>query len=68
MNIPETANPSTKKKLRHWHKELEKMMDKVSRVSTLLEAEAQVDDEKMEDTLEELINYTAILKAYVNQK
>lgn len=28
MNIPETANPTTKKKLRFWHKELEKLPEK----------------------------------------
>jgi len=44
------------------------MMDKVSRISTLLEKEAKVKDEAIEDTLEDLINYTAILKSYLKQK
>jgi len=42
-----------------------RMMDKVSRISTLLEKEAQVKDEAIEDTLDDLINYTAILKSYL---
>jgi hypothetical protein len=44
-----------------------RMMDKVSRISTLLEKEAQVKDEAIEDTLDDLINYTAILKSYLKQ-
>jgi hypothetical protein len=45
-----------------------RMMDKVSRISTLLEKEAKVKDEAIEDTLEDLINYTAILKSYLKNK
>lgn len=44
-----------------------RMMDKMSRVSTLLEKEAQVKDEAIEDTLMDLINYAAILKSYLKQ-
>lgn len=47
---------------------LVRMMDKMSRASTLLDKEARVEDEKLDDTLEDLINYTAILKAYLNQE
>lgn len=45
-----------------------RMMDKVSRVSTLLEKESQVKDESIDDTLMDLINYTAILKSYLKQQ
>jgi hypothetical protein len=45
-----------------------RMMDKVSRISTLLEKEAQVKDESIQDTLDDLINYTAILKSYLKDK
>jgi len=47
---------------------LVRMMDKVSRISTLLEKESQVKDEAIEDTLDDLINYTAILKSYLIDK
>jgi hypothetical protein len=47
---------------------LVRMMDKISRISTLLEKEAQVSDESIQDTLMDLINYTAILKSYLNRK
>jgi hypothetical protein len=47
---------------------LVRMMDKVSRISTLLEKESQVKDEAIEDTLDDLINYTAILKSYLTDK
>ena len=45
-----------------------RMMDKVSRVSTLLEKEGMVKDEAIEDTLMDLVNYTAILKSYLKRK
>jgi hypothetical protein len=45
-----------------------RMMDKVSRISTLLEKEAMVSDESINDTLDDLINYTAILKSYLKRK
>lgn len=47
---------------------LVRMMDKISRVSNLLDKEASVKDEPIADTLEDLINYTAILKAYLNEQ
>lgn len=45
-----------------------RMMDKISRISTLMEKEAQVKDEAIEDTLMDLINYAAILKSYLKNK
>jgi hypothetical protein len=45
-----------------------RMMDKISRVSTLMEKEAQVKDEAIEDTLMDLVNYAAILKSYLKNK
>lgn len=44
---------------------LVRMLDKISRISTLLENEAMVSDEKIIDTCDDLINYTAILKSYI---
>ncbi|MCK9463407.1 MAG: nucleotide modification associated domain-containing protein [Proteobacteria bacterium] len=45
-----------------------RMMDKVSRINRLIDNEAQVKDESIFDTLSDLINYTAILKAYLEEK
>lgn len=42
-----------------------RLMDKMSRVSNLLDQEAAVKDEAIEDTLVDIINYTAILKSYI---
>lgn len=42
-----------------------RLMDKMSRVSNLLSQEAAVKDEAIEDTLTDIINYTAILKSYL---
>lgn len=47
---------------------LVRIMDKISRVTTLLHSEAQVKDEKIEDTLMDLINYSAILLAYIHSR
>ncbi len=44
---------------------LVRMMDKMSRISNLVEQDAQVKSEKIEDTLDDLINYAAILKSYL---
>lgn len=46
---------------------LVRMMDKMSRVSNLIEQDASVKTEKIEDTLEDLINYAAILKSYIKE-
>ena len=45
-----------------------RMMDKVSRINTLLEKENLVKDESINDTLNDLINYTVILKSYLKNK
>ena len=47
---------------------LVRMMDKISRVNTLLDSDAQVTDESICDTLDDLINYTAILKSSIKNK
>lgn len=47
---------------------LVRLMDKMSRISTLLEKEAMVKDEAITDTIEDAINYLAIMKAYINLK
>ena len=41
---------------------LVRMCDKLSRIATLLDAEAQVEDEKLADTLLDLANYSIILR------
>lgn len=46
---------------------LVRLMDKMSRVSTLLEKEAMVKDEAIIDTIEDAINYLAILGSYLKQ-
>ena len=43
-----------------------RMMDKMSRISTLLDKSPDVKDERLEDTIHDLINYSAILKALKN--
>jgi hypothetical protein len=47
---------------------LVRLMDKMSRISTLLDKEAMVKDETIADTIEDAINYLAIMKAYINLK
>lgn len=47
---------------------LVRISDKLSRVSNLLERTNSVSDERIEDTLYDIINYCAILKAYLNEK
>ncbi|AIY89919.1 nucleotide modification associated domain-containing protein [Geoglobus acetivorans] len=44
---------------------LVRMTDKMSRIANLLKKEADVRDESIEDTLKDLINYSAILIAYL---
>ena len=44
-----------------------RVMDKMARVSNLLDKNPEVIDEKLEDTLLDVINYLAILKAYLER-
>lgn len=44
---------------------LVRTMDKMSRVSNLLSQENAVKDESISDTLNDIINYMAILKSYL---
>jgi hypothetical protein len=45
-----------------------RLMDKVSRISNLLTKDAKVEDEKITDTISDLINYAAILYAYLDRE
>lgn len=47
---------------------LVRIMDKISRTSALLDNKAMVKDESIDDTLADLCNYSAILKAYLESK
>jgi hypothetical protein len=44
---------------------LVRLMDKMSRVSTLLEKEGKVKTESVNDTISDAINYLAILQSYL---
>jgi len=43
-----------------------RMSDKMQRIFNLLDKEAEVDDETLEDTLSDLRNYANILQVYLN--
>lgn len=47
---------------------LVRMTDKLARISNLLDKDPKVANESIADTLMDLINYTAILKAYLEDK
>lgn len=47
---------------------LTRMTDKMSRIANLTKSDAKVKDESISDTLNDLINYAAILKAYLKSK
>lgn len=47
---------------------LVRISDKLARISNLVEKEAMVKDEAIEDTLVDLANYAAILKVYIANK
>jgi len=45
-----------------------RITDKLSRISNLIKQDAKVKDESISDTLIDLMNYTNILKVYINNK
>jgi hypothetical protein len=45
-----------------------RIMDKISRINNLLERDAVIMDEKLDDTLIDLMNYANILKTYRSEK
>lgn len=47
---------------------LVRISDKLARISNILDIKASVKNETIEDTLLDLINYAAILKAYLESK
>jgi len=47
---------------------LVRIMDKIARVSNLLDKNPEVVEESLDDTLKDAINYLAILRVYVKNK
>jgi hypothetical protein len=47
---------------------LVRMMDKISRIVNIVDKEPEVKSESVSDTLDDLINYAAILKTYIGQR
>lgn len=47
---------------------LVRMADKMSRITTLIDQDAQVKDEAITDTLQDLANYSVILKIFLESK
>lgn len=47
---------------------LVRISDKLARISNSLNDDLQVEDETIEDTLNDIINYSAILKAYIENE
>ena len=45
-----------------------RMSDKLSRISNLINKEAEVENETMSDTLQDLANYAIILKIYLEHE
>ena len=49
------------------HAIMVRILDKMARIGNLLKRGGQVKDEKIEDTIEDAINYLAILLAYLKK-
>jgi len=47
---------------------LVRMIDKISRISSLIDTDAHIKDEALADTLLDLSNYSALLAAYIESK